>query len=176
MGEIWLTRLFVVVLFVGLAKSAPVIAMIIVGIGVGVVIIRLFHEAGYLPGFLMDVLDRLTNKTALESKMKEREAKIEVIDAEQLAVHIKSRVIGQDKVADEVAAQLRRRLAAKRPGRPLAVFCFAGPPGVGKTYFAKVLAEQLFGHEKYLQFFDMSQYAQAYSASSLFGAALCRIE
>ena len=53
----------------------------------------------------------------------------------------------------------------------MAVFCFAGPPGVGKTYFAKVLAEKLFGDEKFLLFFDMAQYAQSISASSLFGAA-----
>ncbi|HLN23731.1 MAG TPA: AAA family ATPase, partial [Patescibacteria group bacterium] len=119
----------------------------------------------------MDVLDRLTNKSVLERGLQQRQVKLEVIDAAELASYIKERVIGQDAVADEVAAQLRRRLAARREGKPVAVFCFAGPPGVGKTYFAKILAEKLYGSAKFLQFFDMAQYGQAHAASTLFGSA-----
>ncbi len=59
----------------------------------------------------------------------------------------------------------------KQRGKPVGVFCFAGPPGVGKTYFAKVLAEKLHGDKKALKFFDMSQYSQAHAAASLFGQA-----
>lgn len=171
MGGVWFSRFLIVILFVGLAQSSPLIAWIIVGIGFSVTVFRLFHEAGYLPRFLMDILDRLTNKTALQKGLQDRQAKLEVIDAAELAAYIKTRVVGQDAVVDEVVAQIRRRLAAKREGKPVAVFCFAGPPGVGKTYFAKVLAAKLYGDERHLLFFDMAQYAQPHAASSLFGSA-----
>lgn len=170
MGGIWLTRLFIVVSFVGLAQTAPLIGWIGVGVGGTVATVLLLHEAAYLPRFLMDVLDRLTNKAALEQGLRQREARLEIVDAGELAAYLKSRVVGQDAVVDDVAAHIRRRVAARREGRPLAVFCFAGPPGVGKSYFAKVLAERLYGDAKFLLFFDMSQYGQPHAASSLFGS------
>jgi ATP-dependent Clp protease ATP-binding subunit ClpA len=170
MGESWLTRLLIIVLFVGLAKAAPLIGWIIVAVGGTFAVLWLVREAGLLPRFVMDVLNRLSNKAALEQALQKRKQTLELIDANELAEFLKSRIIGQDAVCDEVAAHLRRRLAARRPDKPLAVFCFAGPPGVGKTYFAKVLAEKLYGSEKYLLFFDMSQYGQPLAASSLFGS------
>ena len=170
-GDVWLTRLFVVVLFVGLAKGSPGIGWVIVGIAAAVAFSRLIYEAGYLPRFVMDVLDRLTNKTALQQGLQQRQSKLETIDATELADYLKARVIGQDAVADEVAAQIRRRMAARRVGKPVAVFCFAGPPGVGKTYFAKVLTEKLYGEAKFMVFVDMAQFSQPHAASSLFGSA-----
>ena len=119
----------------------------------------------------MDILDKVTDKDALLKALEERKKKNQTIDAEALAAAIKEKVIGQDKVADEVAGQIRRRLAMKQRGKPIGVFCFAGPPGVGKTYFAKVLAEQLHGNKKALQHFDMAQYGQAHAAATLFGQA-----
>jgi len=170
-GDVWLARLFIVVLFVGLAKGSPTIGWVIVGIAAAIALSRLIYEAGYLPRFVMDVLDRLTNKTALEQGLQQRQNKLETIDATELADYLKARVIGQDAVANEVAAQIRRRMAARRVGKPVAVFCFAGPPGVGKTYFAKVLTEKLYGAEKFMIFVDMAQYSQPHTASSLFGSA-----
>lgn len=116
-----------------------------------------------------DILNSITNKDLLEAAIEDHKKKFQTIDAVELADYIKSRVIGQNHVADEVAAQIRRRLVMKQRGKPIGVFCFAGPPGVGKTHFAKVLAEKLHGDKKALQFFDMSQYAQPHAASTLFG-------
>src|SRR5262249_30267939 len=95
-----------------------------------------------------------------------KEAKLTAIDADELAAKLKARVIGQDDVIDQICRTLRRRLAARRPNKPLAVFCFAGPPGVGKTHLAQGLAEALYGDLRHLHFIDMSQN----SATTLFGS------
>lgn len=119
----------------------------------------------------MDVLDRLTNRTALEDSYRAKSKQLITIDADDLARRVKARVIGQDEAVEAIATQLRRRIAARRRDKPLAVFCLAGPPGVGKTHLAKVLAQELYGNRSHLHFFDMSQFGQPHAAASLFGQA-----
>jgi ATP-dependent Clp protease ATP-binding subunit ClpA len=119
----------------------------------------------------MDILDRLSNKTTLQDAYERRSRQLTTINAEQLTERIGSRVIGQNGAVGAIASQLRRRIAAKRIDKPVAVFCLAGAPGVGKTHFAKVLAEELFGGRSHLHFFDMSQFGQPHAAASLFGQA-----
>ncbi|MGH9709396.1 MAG: AAA family ATPase, partial [Candidatus Acidiferrales bacterium] len=58
----------------------------------------------------------------------------------------------------------------KAPGRPVGCFLFLGPTGVGKTEVARRLAEFLFGTEKSLVRFDMSEYMEKHSVSKLIGA------
>jgi ATP-dependent Clp protease ATP-binding subunit ClpA len=117
-------------------------------------------------GWIMDVLSRLTNRAALEAMMAGAH-KPEVIDADDLAARLKETVIGQDAVCEDLAAQIRRRLALAQRGKPVGIFLFAGPPGTGKTYLAKRLAIEL---NRKLLALDMTQFSTPHAASQLFGA------
>jgi ATP-dependent Clp protease ATP-binding subunit ClpA len=118
----------------------------------------------------MDPLKRLTDIDALGKAWEAKNAKLTVIDAEELAAKLKSKVIGQDEVIDHICRTLKRRFAARRPNKPVAVFCFAGSPGVGKTYLAQVMAEALFKSRNSLHHIDMSTASEGFAASSLFGS------
>ncbi len=84
---------------------------------------------------------------------------------------LKQRVIGQDEAVSAVADAIRRsRAGLKDPSRPMGCFMFTGPTGAGKTELTKALAECLFGTEKALIRFDMSEYMEKHSVSKLIGA------
>lgn len=84
---------------------------------------------------------------------------------------IHDRLIGQDEAVQAVSRSIRRAYAGvKNPKRPVGVFMFLGPTGVGKTELSKTLAEFLFGDEDALIRVDMSEYMERFSVSRLTGA------
>ena len=84
---------------------------------------------------------------------------------------LRRRVVGQEEALRAVSEAIRRNKAGLNdPNRPLGVFLFLGPTGVGKTELAKTLAEFLFNDEKSLKRIDMSEYMEKFSVSRLIGA------
>ena len=80
-------------------------------------------------------------------------------------------IIGQPEALSKVSHVIRRhRMGLSDKDRPLGVFLFLGPTGVGKTETAKVLSQQLFDSEKVLFRVDMSEYMEKHSVSRLIGA------
>jgi ATP-dependent Clp protease ATP-binding subunit ClpC len=95
-------------------------------------------------------------------------------DAEKalrLEQRLAQRVLGQSEAVSAVARVMRAQMAGlSDPRRPIAVFLFVGPTGVGKTELARALAMTWFGGENKLLRFDMSEYGEAHTVSRLLGA------
>ena len=84
---------------------------------------------------------------------------------------LKKKIIGQDDAIDKVCDRIRLFMAGlNNDKRPLGVFFFAGPTGVGKTELAKIIASEIFGSEDKLFRFDMSEYSQPHEIARLIGA------
>jgi len=80
-------------------------------------------------------------------------------------------IIGQEEAIVSLTKAIRRaRTGLKNPSRPIGVFLFLGPTGVGKTELAKALAKYLFPHNQALVKLDMSEFTERFSISRLIGA------
>ena len=84
---------------------------------------------------------------------------------------LRKKVIGQDQAVELVVKAIQRsRLGLRDPKRPIGTFFFLGSTGVGKTYLAQCLAEEMFGSRDAIIRFDMSEYMEKHSVSLLVGA------
>ncbi len=84
---------------------------------------------------------------------------------------LKGSVIGQDDAIQKVVKAIQRnRIGLKDPDKPIGVFMFLGPTGVGKTLLAKKLAEYLFDSADALIRVDMSEFMEKFTVSRLVGA------
>jgi ATP-dependent Clp protease ATP-binding subunit ClpC len=85
------------------------------------------------------------------------------------------RIIGQEEAITELANALRRaRSGVRSEKRPIGVFLFLGPTGVGKTETTKALASVYFGSEQRIIRFDMSEYQELHAINRLIGDADAR--
>lgn len=92
----------------------------------------------------------------------------EINDIEQ---KIAKNIIGQNEAIAEISSAIKKAKShLSDPKRPLGVFMFLGPTGVGKTELAKTLSTILFGNEKKLIKIDMSEFMERHNVSRLVGA------
>ena len=112
-----------------------------------------------------DVISRWTG-IPINSLKEEETAKLLRTEEE-----LHKRIINQDRAISALSRAIRRsRAGLKNPNRPVGSFLFLGPTGVGKTEVARSLAEFLFGSERALIRFDMSEYMEKHSVSKLIGS------
>ena len=84
---------------------------------------------------------------------------------------IHNRIIGQDEAVINISKSVRRaRAGLKDPRRPIGVFMFLGPTGVGKTELVRALAEFMFGNEDNMIRLDMSEFQERHTVARLIGA------
>lgn len=101
----------------------------------------------------------------------ERVAGSESERLQRLEEHLASKVVGQSAAVRAVARSVRRsRVGLKDSRRPIGVFMFVGPTGVGKTLLAKELAEWLAPNRDALIRLDMSEYGERHNVARLIGS------
>ena len=88
-----------------------------------------------------------------------------------LKSHLQRRIIGQEEAVEQLTRCIvRSRVGLKRADRPIGVFLFVGPTGVGKTLLAKELAHWLFDERRGLIRLDMSEYSEKHNVARLIGS------
>jgi len=111
------------------------------------------------------VVARMTGIPVEEVSLAEKER---LMKMEEL---IHARMVNQNEAVKVVSSAIRRARAGLRDmKRPIGVFMFMGPTGVGKTELAKSLAEVLYGNESALVRLDMSEYMEKHTVSKMIGA------
>jgi ATP-dependent Clp protease ATP-binding subunit ClpB len=114
---------------------------------------------------IAEVVAKWTNIPVAKLLSGERERLMKMEEA------IKKRVVGQEEAVTALANAVRRnRAGLGDPNRPIGVFLFLGPTGVGKTELSKALAEFLFDDENAMVRIDMSEFMEQHSVARLIGA------
>ncbi len=114
-----------------------------------------------------DIVSRFGEKTGLPRMLLTDD---EPYDEQIVHRYFGDRVLGQDQAVEVVVqalSLLRTRL--NNPQRPMGVFLFIGPTGVGKTELARALAQFLFGSDEHIVRFNMADYSQDWHVQTLFG-------
>ena len=120
------------------------------------------------PVSVKDVEDVVSHMTGIPvQKMAESESS----RLKKMSAILKDCVIAQDDAINKIVKAIQRnRVGLKAPNHPIGAFMFLGPTGVGKTYLAKKLAEEMFGSDEALIRMDMSEYSESFNTSRLVGA------
>ncbi|MEG1701081.1 MAG: ATP-dependent Clp protease ATP-binding subunit [Alistipes sp.] len=85
--------------------------------------------------------------------------------------YLARRVVGQNEAVEKLSRTIRRsRTGLKDEKRPIGVFLFVGPTGVGKTLLAKEVSKWLFDENRGLIRIDMSEYGEKHNVARLIGS------
>lgn len=115
-----------------------------------------------------DIDDVISRWTGIPVSALQEEEATKLLRIEQ---ELHKRIVSQNSAISALARAIRRsRAGLKNPNRPVGSFLFLGPTGVGKTEVARCLAEFLFGSEKSMIRFDMSEFMEKHSVSKLIGS------
>jgi ATP-dependent Clp protease ATP-binding subunit ClpC len=80
-------------------------------------------------------------------------------------------VVAQRPAISALARAIRRsRAGLKNPNKPVGSFLFLGPTGVGKTEVARTLGAYLFGSDRSLIRFDMSEFMEKHAVAKFIGS------
>ena len=95
----------------------------------------------------------------------------EMTRLQALCQHLSQRVVGQQEAVEKISRTIRRsRAGLKDENRPIGVFLFVGPTGVGKTLLAKEVSKWLFDEQRGLIRIDMSEYSEKHNVARLIGS------
>ena len=109
--------------------------------------------------------------TAMTGIPAERVSSGEMARLQTLRDHLARRVVGQQEAVEKISRTIRRsRAGLKDENRPIGVFLFVGPTGVGKTLLAKEVSKWLFDEHRGLIRIDMSEYSEKHNVARLIGS------
>jgi ATP-dependent Clp protease ATP-binding subunit ClpC len=125
-------------------------------------------ETGVLEVTRHDIEEVISSWTGIPTAALQSEEAERLLRMEET---LKRRVVGQDRAISAISRAIRRsRLGVANPQRPVGSFIFLGPSGVGKTEVARQLSEFLFGSQRAMVRFDMSEYMEKHAVSKLIGS------
>lgn len=115
-----------------------------------------------------DIAHTLTTMTGIPAQRINGTERQQLASLEQ---NISHRVVGQQSAIAAISQAIRRaRAGLREPNRPMGVYIFVGPTGVGKTLIAKQLAQWMSGSSDAMIRLDMSEYSQKHNVARLFGS------
>jgi ATP-dependent Clp protease ATP-binding subunit ClpA/CHAT domain-containing protein len=127
------------------------------------------NELGVVPVITaVMIAEVISYRTGIPVRAPGREERDRLLSLE---TRLRERVIGQDEAVSRVTQAIQvARAGLKARNRPMGVFLFLGPTGVGKTELARALAAEVFGSNEHLIRVDMSEYMEKHAVSRMIGA------